>query len=450
LGKGSGTHERKGLLKTNILTFSRLAKWAAWLKDDDKQKFKELKAGTAELGMLDNSIMANGWRVQCMISAHFSQFTLKLVNGEVGRRRKDTIVNIDSLIHKGKLYSRYQFQCSTTKYQPKFFERFMPVFMPYGLNAQRKQNRTTMQVRNADGTLSFSDFWTNGSTGRSGYPNLHIVIDDATGLVLSAAKASEVVADCDYLSSNGEATLGWFPKAVGYETFMKSISDINTARPEWGQVVDASKMQVLANKAIHTALAFVKSVPGAKMRLFPARPLKQHYAHFHSWNHGGDMGKVARLSWDARNGYSHYDITLPEVFVFWREDKENRWQYSTLTIPPIGNPYLDFDDPKTISRFGQVLSGQVGYPKCAYHSVPAFDADKCNPKQQQWPAIYPGGNAKPELMFNFAKKDDHIMVLTLDPRAATTYARWMWVARRPEDALADFQERALIDSLPLA
>jgi hypothetical protein len=440
-------------LKTNVLTFSKLAKWAALLREQDPDKYKKLKTGIP-LRSFDDRKEADDWHVKMLMNHHFMKFTLKLAGGEVGRRKRDTNVTITGLTYKGKLYSRYEFQCSTTRYDKEFYERFMPISMPLGLNVHKVRASTTMRVRNADGTHSFSESWTNGNQGRSGYPRHHIVICDASGLVLAPSPASEVVDRADVHCSNGEATLEWFPKAVGYEVFMESISKINTIRPEWGAVVDAGKMQALANRTIHAALRFVDSVPGSKMKLFPAREASNPTSMFHDWNHGGDIGRIALLSFEGNfiDGVAlkKYHITLPEVFVCWH--RENNWAYSSLQIPPIGNKHLDFSNPESSGRFGTVLQRPWTMPWCCYQTVAAFDPDLCNPDELHCQNIHPGNPARREdLMFNFGKSDDHIMAITVDPRHHNwNYHRWMQVARRPEDALSGFLERALVDSLPLA
>jgi hypothetical protein len=439
-------------LKTNVLTFSKLAKWAALLKEREPDKYKKLKIGIP-LRSFDDRKEADDWCVTMLINHQSMKFTLKLEGGEVGRTLRNTSVTLTGLTYKGKLYSRYEFQCTTTKYDQKFYERFMPIFMPLGLNVHRVRASTTMQARNADGTHSFSERWINGHVGQSGYPCHHIVINDASGLVLARSQASEVVDRHDAHCYNGEATLGWFPKAVGYEVFMESISKINTIRPDWGTVVDAGKMQALANRTIHAALRFVDSVPGSKMKLFPARELRHPISQLYFWNHGGGTGRVALLSFPGNFigvELQKYYIALPEVFVCW--NWENTWAYSSLQIPPIGNQHLDFSNPESNRRFGTVLNSIYTMPCCCYQTVAAFDPDLCNPDEMHCRDIRPGSPYRREdLMFNFGKSNDHIMAITVDPCHYQLQShRWMQVARRPEDALSGFLEKALVDSLPLA
>ena len=435
-------------MNRNILTFGKLAKWAASLSKQDKENFKALKTAVL-LALYDPSPAGRDWQIQSSITNTMMRFTLTRKDGDVGRRHRPTNVTITGLTYKGQLYSWYQFQITPTKYQHDFFQRFMPIYMPTGPRLRSKRMTVPMQVRNADGSLSFSEYWENSSTGRSGYPCHHVVINESTGLVLAPSAAGDVINGFDPLCHNGEATLGWFPRAAGYEDFMKSIDQINQLRPEWGNVVDPGKMQVLANRSIHAALRFVESVPGSKLKLFPAREARDCWAHWHNWNHFGDTGRVARLSWDDGSNRKSFSIVMPEVFVCW--PKEGQWMYSSMFIPPLGNPYLDFTIPQNQDRFGGVLSRTPGSTRCAYHTLVALDRDLCDPDMHSWQKFYPGHNsAAPELVFNFAKSDDHIMYLTLPAATNNQYERWKTLARRPEDALTGFLEKALVDSLPLA
>jgi hypothetical protein len=432
----------------NILTFGRLAKWAASLSKHDKENFKALKTDVP-LALYDPSPASKDWVLQSSITHVYMRFTVTRKDGDVGRRHRPTNVTITGVTYKGKLYSWYQFQITPTKYQANFFQRFMPIHMPTGPKLRSKRMTVPMEVRNADGSHSFSDYWENSSTGRSGYPCHHVVINESTGRVLPPSEAGDVISGFDPLCHNGEATLGWFPKAVGYEEFMESITQINHIRPEWGNVVEPGKMQVVANRAIHAALRFVESVPGSKMKLFPARDAKDSHAFWHNWNHFGDTGRVARLSWDDGSNRRMFSIVMPEVFVCW--PKEGQWMYSSMFVPPLGNPYLDFSIPQHCERFGGVLGRAPGQVKCAYQTLGVLDRDLCDPDMHNWQKFYPGSNqAAPELLFNFANSDDHIMCLTLPAATNNTYERWKTLARRPEDALSGFLEKALVDSLPLA
>jgi hypothetical protein len=421
-----------------VITYSWLARKAMALHRKDPAEYDKLMGdGSAKI--------LTGADVKWYGHEYGANWFLIIVNGR-------TWFQIHAAEIQGKFYTFYQSSFTTTQYRKRLVDKYMPFTLPEGVRSlhNTKGGETPCIFHNADGSVADMGTWYGGRRNRTGSASRLIVVCDTTG---------EFVRDhnlANYVSGNTNHSsllyLGWFDQA-------------SKTRKEWLESIaalphcDTQQVMTVAAKAYLAASRLCESSASMKMALFPATKTLERCRfgrpeQFVTLAHGED-------NW-----------VMPVVLVYWKENSQ--YVRLEMTIPPHGCPLLD-----PTGRHG-ILSRTAAnkdeadrkfrsdsYPACltsACHQLPAYDPAAPADEREYWPSpsirsyMYGSGSdnehhSEKHLVFWPDHKDKVIVQMELahptDPDVDLPMTTRSPVAMKPEGVLRMFQEKVLMDSLPL-
>jgi hypothetical protein len=423
-----------------VATYSWLMRKAMALHKKDPEAYHNLmNSGTTKL--------LPGAEVRLFGHDHYThQFSIR-VNGK-------RWCEIFGIRWQGKFYSYYQPLFTVTQYRKRLVEKYMPFSLPDGVRSRTNSlgGQTKCIFHNADGSVAGDGLWFGGRRSKPGNPSRPLVICDDTG---------EFTAPHLHLEENYESLMcmGWFPESSrNRKDWLESVGQM--------PYCDTGKVKEIAAKAYLAAARLCEKNPGMRMALFPAAPCPNGESIREQWHH--HPGQVCVLQRDSFGTPTMW--YLPEVLVYWEEEGKGFITLS-MTIPPHGCESLD-----PAGKSGQ-LSRHVRYkvdndsiwnrlplPEAyeqAYHAIPAYapgtPADErrifsvCsshysyggphNTSREKYMAVWPrhANKVRVKVASALVPFGDVPLPLPMD----------IPLAMKPEEVLLAFEEKFLLESLPL-
>jgi hypothetical protein len=441
-----------------VLTYSWLARKAMAMHRKDKAEYEKLVAGGSIRLVRGLDIDWN------MSHSSHQSFTLR-----VGGRRYCTIYGI---LRDGKVYSRYELRVSPTTYKKRITDKYLPLTLPEGFRSRQNVRgpSTPCLLHNADGSVAVTTKWTSGRRGRTGEIDSgdELVICDTTGKFCGDSKTVDDLRLDQYYEDN-RPMLGWFHSAARNRTeWINSIKAI----PEG--MCDHVLMGKVAAKAYLTASRMVEKYPHLRLVLFPAIPSKKDVSSLHDYRHGDENTPRTVMRWTERGPSGTAELYfLPEVYLYWEDgetDESGRvaWKGLSMTIPPHGNPLLDPTDRAALSGYTRRIPKRHGWDdakqEMPYHSLLAW-----KPGSTRWKTVRGGFDKNnvgetfdPNFTNTFGEQDkelvlwhqhpDMVLVKTECPQrddCEMPLPVGYDFAMKPEDVAMRFEEKLLLDSLPL-
>lgn len=431
-----------------VVTYSWLARKAMSLFKRDRNEYELLVTTDG------SSKLIRGAKVQWKNhSSHVQDFRI-IVGGRTWARLFGVRVG-------GKFYTQYETRFTATQYRKRLADKYMPFTLPDGARCYTNPSggRTKCIYHNADGSVACEGYWQGGRRNRPGEADRPMLICDDTGEFVKEVMDDRMMNQ--YYPSL--MYLGWFEEA-------------SRSRREWIESIrqmphcDTNKVLEVAAKAYLAAARLCEKYPKMRLAMFPAAPYSEESGmRGHDCRHGDSVAVLARTA----NGVPTRWY-LPEVIAYWEEDKVDEPAYAALSmvVPPHGCPLLD-----PTGRCG-VLSKRVipaapldyfsrvpvpqGY-ECAYHAVQAYDpstpVDEREPFSPASPYYWAYGvgedrNEHEKWMANWLKHRNKVAVQIVAPHlneheVSLPLPIRVPIAMKPEDVLLAFEEKMLLESLPL-
>lgn len=444
-------------MNKKVLTYSWLAKRAMALFNRNRSEYDNLVGRGEKIG---TEALASGATIS-WDALGTGDFIIR----DRGTSRQ--YARIGGYARKDVVYSHYSFHFSASQYRKRITEKFFPISLPAGVKCYTgiKSGTTEAIFYNADGTESSRGCWNGGRRGRSGWPSLRLVIRDSDGLLMSVndqGRLNLVGSGDDMISY-----LGWFPGASKTRTeWLDSIKAI----PEG--MCDHKTMLSVAARTYLAATRLAQKHPGMRVALFPAGEATD--SSLQRWRHSQSL--TAETVMGRHPSGDPILWHLPEVLMYWPEDVEGfEWRPYTrvsMTVPPHGSPSLDPAGKAspisgvvrhgTHSRWGASPPLPMAYEQ-AYHSLICFSPDvKPSDRRNGISTTYhfepypttSSYSAVESLLTVWPQHKDKVMVIVLskdcvDEQLNLPMEMDTPVAMTPEAAAGMFEEKMLLDTLPL-
>jgi len=419
-------------MTTDILSFGVLMKRCAEL----------IKQKPHLLGTLSNSLplrdvlpvaTADPWHVRLRILNQHMSF--ELIHPAHGF---DSCIT--GRIAGGKLYSTYRYHMRPSNYETKFIERFWPMYLPTGCQMGKRKRAV---VRTRDGKQQCELVFQGGRRGQYGWmTNVEDTQYFGQELTTCDTDNGRLVTETSELQAAmngtaGAAAIGWFPLSVREDEFFESVAAV--------PAVDSQAMTSLARKTLDAAIRFARTCTGWRVQLFPAGVCVKWRRSTPIYPEASDRDEHVTLR-ESQDQYGR--AQLPIVLLY--HPKTSRMVQ--MRIPPVGNAYLDFEDPAVRKRSPLVKDG-ISSSRQTYSGMLACDLSKGEP---QWLSCY-GAEYKDKdlasaekILFNFGRSQDHVLCVSHNCDDAMRQSNMhLLVARRPDDVIAVLEADHLINSLPL-
>lgn len=370
----------------------------------------------------------------------------------------------------GKFYTSYVIHFSTTEYRKRITDKYLPITLPEGVRSRSNKagSETPCIIHNADGSVACTTVFRGGRVRRPGECAKRLVICDDTGKYAGDDEALGGIL-LGYTNCNARTVFGWFPGASRNRTeWLDSIKAIPDG------MCDHQKMLTVAAKAYLAVAKMVQKYPHLRMAMFPAAPASNE-----SWQEHRVSTDVTRRTVMARSPDGEPTLyNLPEVVLYWVE-ADCHWQSHpkaatprlSITIPPHGNPLLDptgkaatgsrtaRDKAQARRRFDE-MPLPLGYEQ-AYHSLicwkPGVNESGTPGKSHRVIKFDERGDwsEQEENLTVWTKHENKVLMefqcdeLTEDEVGNCPFPMDTPVAIKPEDIALRFEEKFLMESLPL-
>jgi hypothetical protein len=441
-------------MNKTVLTYSWLMKRTMALFKKDPAEYRALLGGASEKMVRGLRVRMDGpWSCNPVFSIHPS--------GKGERYASLTCHMID-----GKFYTGYHLHFTTTQYR-KRMDKYLPITLPEGVRSRvnDKGNVTKCIVHNADGSVYCESQFTGGRVRRPGDCSKRLFICDNTGMFAGDDPKTNLIGEAPYSSVNSRTAYGWFPGASrNRNEWLESIKAIPAG------MCDHKKMLTVAAKAYLTVARLVQKYPHLRMAMFPADVATD--SSWQQYRAGTDITKRTVMYRSADGTPTLYN--LPEVVLYWMEPHNESAQVGaprlSITIPPHGNPLMNpvgraapcsrtaRDQAQARRRFDDI-DIPMGWEQ-PYHSLLAWK-----------PGVkFSGEPSRSHRVIQFGQKDEH-----LDAEQQQAVVIWSQhedkalvrfecdeldvpdcpfpmdtpIAMRPEDVGLRFEEKFLMESLPL-
>lgn len=416
-------------MKTSILSFGKLMRWVAQQHQEKGVDFLVALRDGVSLNNYHSCREAERCKIALVANGRggmtFQITTPKCVRG--------SCYQIGGLYRQGKLMSQYYASIMPSTFNEPWLAKFWPFHLPDGCGSRAGKGPRIRKavLRDTDGKTVKTLDWHSGKRGRSGSFGLgrHMILCDTDRGKLEDFTNYDQAGNC-----NIETRLRWFPLACSEQEFFYSLATLPN------QFADCHLMTSLAERAVQAAKRMASMKPGAKVFLFPLvmgahNPGLMPYA-----SRTGESIDV----WAGSGETASYRV--PRVLVQWNEDWSEYGNYITMSIPPIGNTSLDWEDPDVRTR-SPLQSGTSR----SYCKFLACDPEKGSPSWSTITSRYGYTNYLDEekLLFNFGRSNDHVICEYDGDGDLYDFAE-IPVAYRPEAFANLVAEAALIKSLPLA
>lgn len=425
-----------------VITYSWLARKAMALHRKDPAEYQKLLDAGSDKILTGANLRWYGHQFAC------NWFEIR-----VGGQRWCTIHGAEV---GGKFYTHYDPCFTVTQYRKRLVDKYMPFTLPEGVRSHynNKGGTTPCWFHNVDGSVAWTGNWIGGRRRRTGHPSRLITVCDTTGEFVVDENLSSVVS-----GNNQQASLmqlGWFDQASrNRKEWLASVASMTHC--------DTEKVLKVAAQAYLAASRLCERFPKMRMALFPAVlgvPPRRH---------GGFPPEGIIL-------YRQDDVVeqwgLPEVLVYWLDNTQ--YLALSLTIPPHGCPLLD-----PTGRAGLLsktyMSRSVNHnhwrrdpwpesATSACHQLRAYRPDTPEDEKEYWPG--PRGS-----YYSYGKgsEDEHshekhlvfwpdhrdkvaVRIDAVHPTGEEVNLPMPMhsvVAMKPESVLLMFEEKMLIESLPL-
>lgn len=442
-----------------VLTYSWLARKAMAMFRKDKDEYWKLVHGEG------SEKLVRGFKVRWNINGASLIQSFDLRDAKGGR----LYCRMTAAIRSEKVYTYYALKFGPTTYRKRLTDKYMPVTLPQGVRSRYNNlgHYTKCIIHNADGSVAKETTWVGGRRGKSGSldNDESLVICDTTGQYVgdNAKLVEELQLDGQY--ENMKCGLGWFDAACQTRTeWIESIRSIPDG------LVDHKKMGTVAAKTYLHASRLVTKYPHVRMALFPAVRYheKGKESDFQAQRHGGDHAPMTVMAHDEASRKAVVWL-LPEVLLYWRDEKAERFGSPAyvricMRIPPYGNPLMDptghasplshtvrhREDVRSYHNPGLCM-------EMPYHSLRAW---KKSSDADAYGFDFVGG-AK---VYNPATLTDHEQKMVMwhehsdlvfveaeceSDDAECPVELGKPVGMKPEDLALLFEEKLLLDSLPL-
>lgn len=444
-------------MSKTVLTYSWLMRKAMALFKKDPDAYSDMTIGGGTDKMLRGVVVSavNFWdyRPAFLLSDPLS---------------RQPYVSIFCHYVDGKFYTNYQLRFTTTGYRKRITDKYLPITLPEGVRSRfnKKGESTPCIIHNADGSEACRTTYYGGRVRRPGDCGERLVIDDATGKWVGGEDWTQ---ELSLSASNVNARLafGWFEGASRNRTeWLDSIK----ALPEG--MCDHMKMLTVAAKAYLTAARMTQKYPHIRMAMFPAAQADDGVMG--RWqNRRHDSSATRRVVMARSEAGVPTLYHLPEVLLYWIEDvpksyynacRENAGVRLSITIPPHGNPLLDPRGKASLSsktKRANERRWDAVEPEQPYHALMCWKGgvhlgkprksslsvkfDDVKPghhlyDQEQYLAVWPEHEDKALVMLEC----DELSELKDCPFPMDTP-----MAMKPEDIGLRFEEKFLMESLPL-
>jgi hypothetical protein len=428
-----------------VATYSWLMRKAMALHKKDHAEYLKLRGdGTDKL--------IRGAIIQLRSHEHYdNKFTIR-----VGGKRWCDIYGIKCT---GKFYSVYEPYFTTTQYRKRLVEKYMPFSLPDGVRSHYNSlgKRTKCIYHNADGSVVAEGFWDGGRRNRKGQPDRPLRICDDTGEF-----AMQPLAGADYEQYESLMYLGWFDEASrNRKDWLESVRQM--------PYCDTSKVLDVSAKAYLAAARLCERYPKMRMTMFPAGIYQ--YGHDIRKQYYRSGGKTAVLHRDSFGTPTLW--YLPEVLVYWEELTADGPGFISMSmvIPPHGCELLDpAGKCGALSRRARTKAEATDYwngiplplgYECAYHAVQAYDpstpADERVPFSTSHHLTYRYGaeDVREEKSMTFWPKHTNKVVVEVSSKThgdgdiSLPLPMGVPLTMKPEEVLLSFEEKMLLESLPL-
>lgn len=442
-----------------VLTYSWLARKAMAMFRKDKDEYLKL------VGEEGSEKLVRGFCVWWHINTGLVQsFDLR------DKRGGKVYCRMTAVIRDGKAYTNYEMKFGPTTYKKRLTDKYMPITLPQGVRSRYNNlsQYTKCIIHNADGSVAKETLWVGGRRGRTGSleGDDSLVICDTTGQYVgdNAKLVNDLELDSHY--ENMKCGLGWFDAACQTRTeWMESIRSI----PEG--MVDHKAMGTVAAKAYLHSSRLVAKYPHVRMALFPAAKRNENdkASWINDYRHSSDHTPLTVMGHDesTRKAVLWY---LPEVLLYWRDEHAKRFDAPvyvriSMRIPPYGNPLMDptghasplsrtVRNKEDIRWYHQVSKSEACL-EMPYHSLRAWKKES-----DGYGFDFEGGIKaySPDTLSDHEKKmvmwhetKDLVFVQAeCEARDAECPLEFNKpVGMKPEDLALLFEEKLLLDSLPL-
>jgi hypothetical protein len=365
----------------------------------------------------------------------------------------------------GKTYTTYELHFTTTEYR-KRLDKYLPITLPEGVRSSvnTRGRDTKCIVHNADGSVACETHFTGGRPRKPGYCGKPLVICDDTGKFVGG---TPIVSGFSHYGGNCNARLlyGWMEGASRNRTeWLESIKAMPAG------TCDHKKMLTVAAKAYLTVTRLMEKYPHLRMAMFPADVVTEG-----SWQHyrgrcDGTRQTVVYRSADGTPTMWH----LPEVLMYWMEDDPAEGlnipvPKVSILIPPHGNPLLDprgkaaqtsrtARDPSQARRRFDPTTVPLGWEQ-AYHSLLAWKPGVKNegtPLRDHLVRAFDETGSTTEIERSLTIWPEHedkaLVTLECDETSDVPGCPFPMdtpMAMKPEDIALRFEEKFLMESLPL-
>lgn len=441
-------------MSKSVLTFSWLMRKAmALFKKDPKEYIRLLEEGTEK--------MVRGIKVRMAGPYNTTpDFTIYAV-GSSDRYAALTCHLID-----GKFYTGYHLYFTTTQYR-KRIDKYLPISLPEGVRSRvnDKGSITKCIVHNADGSVYCETKFHGGRVRRPGYCEKRLFICDDTGMFAGDDPQTED-RNPAYSTVNPRAAYGWFTGASrNRNEWLESIKAIPAG------MCDHRKMLTVAAKAYLTVARLVQKYPHLRMAMFPADVATD--SSWQQYRAGTDITKRTVMYRSADGTPTLYN--LPEVVLYWMEADRPHGQVGSprlsITIPPHGNPLMNpvgkaapcsrtARDPYQARRRFDDVAIPMGWEQ-PYHSLVAWKTGvQFSGEPARSHRVIPFGGQdefldadQQQAVAIWSQHEDKALVrLECDELSDVPDCPFPMdtpIAMRPEDVGLRFEEKFLMESLPL-
>lgn len=417
---------------SNILSFGKLLRRCAEVVQGEPLLVRDLHNQGLPMFKLYPHKSAADWTVRLQVFSKNMNFSLM-------RSYNSPNCQIAGTILDGKLYSGYSDSIKPSTYDKTWFEHFWPYYMPDGV---KQQKRTTAVVRHLNGWHQENWHWTGGRRNRSGDLNRPSRQDWSQLWTCDSDNGSVVHNHLEFLHAANkvrmESAVGWFPYAVTEDEFYESFRSIES--------MDTSAMLALAGRAVAAAKHIAQTCKGWKVRVFPADRTGPWDRENEPPFHGCESHSIS-----VRVEGGHRRMQLPLVLAYHPPSE----RYVCMHIPPVGNKYLDFQNPNVRVR-SPLITPRNSHDRRTYTGLLAHDLSKGAPSASlhtYGPSLedsHPLIIEEEKKLFNFGRSNDHVICRGYQCDRPMTQAYLEDpVAMTPEDVAALMEANELIESLPL-
>jgi hypothetical protein len=436
-----------------VLTFSWLMRKAMALFKKDQNEYRRLlNDGTEQMVRGARVTFENTW-------SYAPAFHLSVS----GQSKK--YVTLRCQYHEGKVYTTYDLHFSTSEYR-KRLDKYLPISLPEGVRSRvnGKGYVTPCLIHNADSSVYCETTFHGGRIRRPGICSKPLVICDDTGIY-----AGEDAATNRFSSHSGNCNArliyGWMEGASrNRNEWLESIKAIPA------EMCDHKKMLTVAAKAYLAVARMVQKYQSLRMALFPAAPVIDGTWQDYRGRTGAMRRTVMARAYDGTPALWH----LPEVLLYWVEQVMKHETNApaprlAVLIPPHGNPLLSpkgkaaqtsrtARDLSQAQRRFDPVSLPLGWEQ-SYHSLLAWRPGakfKGSPTRSHTVVAFDETGSATEIERSLTFWPDHedkaLVTLECDETndvPGCPFPMDTPMAMKPEDIALRFEEKFLMESLPL-